>query len=70
MKIRLISALANPKEVAVSCVIDQELLVDALNALLRDKRQAYDLVKDTASFRPEDFAIPQLAEVLCIVEEW
>jgi hypothetical protein len=70
MKIKLSYEPEGPKGPVASCVIDQQLLIDALHFFITDKRRAYDLVKDTSRFKPEDFAIPQLVEVICILEDW
>lgn len=70
MKIRIMPAYLDAKDPNPSCVVEIDIVVKALRELLGRQRQAYEMVKHTTAFRPEDFSIPQIAEVVCIMEDW
>lgn len=71
MRLKIVPAHIPASEEPPCLMIDHDLVVKALTEYLERQRQAYQIAKaDSDFFRPEDFAVTDLAEAVTILEEW
>jgi len=57
-------------------LFDEQFVIDGLNLLLKDKQEAWKIAEDTGhahpknpiGFRPSDFGIPQIEELINLFE--